>query len=887
MKDPICGMEVDAEKARFNADKGGKTYYFCSKACYDKFTGRPKKSERTGRKTGKEKAFKSKKTEKETAIIKIAGMTCASCASTIESQLRKAEGVSKANVNFAAEKAYVEYYPEKTSADKLEKVIEKTGYGVIKEQKEQRAVTEKEAVLRLKVAGMDSSHCAGIVGSALEKLKGIKSKELLVTEKATIIYDPAEISAEKIRKTIRDAGYDNFEEAKESKDAEKEAREKEIRSLKVRLLISVILGLPLLYTAMSELAGLPLPGLIEENFALAQFILATPIMFAGYNFFVKGVSAVIKTKTANMDTLIAVGTGTAYIYSLVTFIMILRGKAGYGREQLYFEVAGLLIMFLLLGRYLEAVVKGKTSEAIKKLLGLKPKTAVVIRNGKEREIPIDDVVAGDILIVKPGQKIPVDGIVTEGHSSVDESMISGESIPVEKLKGSIVIGASINKTGSFKFKATKVGKDTMLSQIIRLVEEAQGSKAPIQQLADKVSAYFVPIVVSIGILSAVIWFLFGFGFAFALMIFVSVLIIACPCALGLATPTAIMMGTGKGAENGILFKSAEALQKAHTLDTIIFDKTGTLTKGKPEVTDVYSVSMKEDDLLKYAAIAEKNSEHPLGEAIVNKAKSAKISIPDPDKFNSLTGMGLEARYRGKTIELGNRKLMKEKKISIAKIEGRLAEFENQGKTAMIIAVNRKAEGIIAVADTLKEHSREAVNALNELGIEVVMITGDNKRTGEAIARQVGIGRVLAEVLPKDKANEIKKLQKKGKKAAMVGDGINDAPALSQADVGIAIGSGTDVAIESGDIVLVKDDLRDVVIAMELSRYTMKKIKQNLFWAFVYNILGIPIAAGALYIFTGFLLNPVIAGAAMAFSSVSVVSNSLLMRRYVPKIKNMN
>ncbi len=870
VKDPICGMDVDEKKAKFSTVKNGKKYYFCSKNCYEKFTG--KKEEMHGH------VDKEGKQEKEKTSIKIRGMTCASCVATIEKSLRKTKGVSNANVNFAAEKAQVEYNPKQATKEELEQAVENAGYKVIKEDK------GEETVLKLKVIGMDNPHCIGIIDSALKKLEGVKSKELLVTEKAKIIYNPSAVSKEKIRQTIKDVGYENFEETEEAKDLEKEARENEIKSYKIRFIISAVLGLPLLYFAMAPHINMPMPPVSEGAMAIIQFLLTTPILIAGYQFYTRGINAVIKTRTANMDTLVAVGTGVAYLYSVVVSIFIWAGNSSYGKDNLYYEVAGLLIAFILLGRYLEAKAKGKTSEAIKKLMGLRSKTAIVIRDGKEIELPVEEVVTNDIVLVKPGQKIPVDGIITKGHSSVDESMITGESIPIEKTEGSKVIGATINKTGSFKFKATKVGKDTALAQIINLVEEAQGSKAPIQKLADVISAYFVPVVAAIAVLSAILWFFLGFGFAFALTIFVAVLIIACPCALGLATPTAVMVGTGKGAENGILFKNAESLQIAHKINTIVFDKTGTLTKGKPEVTAIFTLgNFSESEILKFSAIAEKNSEHPLGEAIINKAKEKKISIPEPDRFNSITGKGIEIKYKTRTIDLGNRKLMEQKEINIEKINKKLEELEDQGRTAMIIAVNKKAEGIVAVADTLKEHSGETVEKLHNLGIEVVMITGDNKRTGEAIAKQAGIDKVLAEVLPADKADEIKKLQKENKKVAMVGDGINDAPALTQADIGVAIGSGTDVAIESGDIVLIKDDLRDVVVAISLSRYTMKKIKQNLFWAFFYNTMGIPVAAGVLYPFTGFLLNPVIAGAAMAFSSVSVVSNSLLMRGWNPKI----
>ena len=859
-KDQICGMDVETNKAKtkkliFVQNKN--KYYFCSKHCMDTFIH------------GKtEPAKKNKVGSAETILLKIGGMTCASCVKTIEKSLRNLKGVSQANVNFASETAKVDYNPKELSQIDLENTIKDLGYNTTK--------TEELGILKLKIIGMDNPHCVGIINSALNKLKGISSKELLVTEKATINYDPSLINSERILKQIKDVGYEPIEESNDLIDREKEARKKEIDSLKIKVLISIILSIPLLYFATAPHINFPLPNLSSFSFAILQFILTTPIIIAGYQIYTRGFSAVIKTKTANMDTLIAIGTGVAYLYSILVMIFIYLGK--YSHNDLYFEVAGLLITFILLGRYLEAVVKGKTSESIKKLMGLQAKTAIVIRNKNEIVVNINDVRVGDIVLVKPGQKIPVDGIIIEGYSSVDESMISGESIPVEKNKGSKVIGSTINKTGSFKFRAEKIGKDTVLSQIIKLVEEAQGSKAPIQKLADVISSYFVPTVVLLAILSSLTWFLLGNGFAFSLTIFVAVLIIACPCALGLATPTAIMVGTGKGAEQGILYKNAESLQIAGEIETIIFDKTGTLTKGKPEVTDIYTVKESyKKDILKYAAIAEKNSEHPLSESILNETKKMKISIPSPDNFDSITGKGVVAEYDKKEILLGNRSLFASKKINITFIEEKLKEYEEQGKTAMILSLNKNVLGIIAVADTIKDYSKETIQILQKHNKEVIMITGDNKRTGNAIAKKLGIDKVLAEVLPKDKANEIKKLQKQGKKVAMVGDGINDAPALTQADVGIAIGSGTDIAIEAGGIILIKEDLRDVVTAIKLSKYTMKKIKQNLFWAFFYNSVGIPLAAGALYPFTGWLLSPVIAGAAMAFSSVSVVSNSLLMK----------
>ena len=732
--------------------------------------------------------------------------------------------------------------------------------------------------ISLPISGMHCNSCALNIEKALKKTTGVsKANVNFATEKATVEYDEKAVDEKKFSKIISDLGYQVIEQqgsAEELVDKEKIAREQEIKKVKNLFFLSLILSVPIFIIAMPlEWLGISVP---YKNIIL--LLLATPVQFiAGYRFY-KGAWSALKAKTANIDVLIAIGTSAAYFYSLavVLFSPILG-------EHVYFETSAIIITFILLGKWLEALTKGKTSEAIKKLIGLQPKTAIVVRKGKEQEIPISQVVVGDIVIVKPGQKIPVDGVVVDGLSSVDESMITGESIPVEKKKGDKVIGGTINKHGSFRFKATQVGNATMLSQIIKLVQEAQGSKAPIQRLADKVSSIFVPTVISIAIIAFITWYVFiGQSFVFSLSIFIAVLIIACPCALGLATPTAIIVGTGKGAENGILIKSAEALENAHKIDTVVFDKTGTLTKGKPVVTDLVSLSnLGENDILKYAAIAEKKSEHPLAEAILKKAKEMKINVADAKLFKAIPGYGIVARSEGKTILLGNRSLMKKYKVKTEQLEKNMSKLESEGKTVMILALNNKIAGLISVADTIKEFSKEAVKKLHDMNKQVIMITGDNKRTADAIAKQLGIDDVLSEVLPEDKEKEIEKLQKKGRVVAMVGDGINDAPALARADVGIAIGAGTDVALEAGQIVLIKNDLQDVIKAMKLSNQTIKKIKQNLFWAFFYNSLGIPLAAGILYPFTGFLLNPMIAGAAMAFSSVSVVSNSLLMKRYKP------
>jgi Cu+-exporting ATPase len=622
-----------------------------------------------------------------------------------------------------------------------------------------------------------------------------------------------------------------------------------------------------------------IPGIFGNFYVL--WALATPVQFViGWQFY-KGAWGAFKHRSADMNTLIAVGTSAAYLYSVAATLFPSFFESGGIEPHVYFETSALIIVLILFGRLLEARAKGQTSEAIKKLMGLQPKTARVIRDGKEVDIPVEEVLVGDIVIVRPGEKIPVDGIIQEGKSAVDESMITGESIPVKKGPGIEVIGATINKTGSFKFKATKVGKDTALAQIIKLVQDAQGSKAPIQRLADVISGYFVPIVISIAIATFVIWFNFGPfpSLTFALLNFVAVMIIACPCALGLATPTAVMVGTGKGAENGILIRGGESLETAHKLDTIVFDKTGTLTKGEPEITDIITVNgFSEEEILKYAACAEKNSEHPLAEAILKRAEEKQIKLIDPEQFNAIEGHGIEASIDGKEILLGNAKLMRDRQIEIESLEKKADELAQDGKTPIYISLTGKAAGLIGVADMLKESSVHAVAKLRNMGLKVVMLTGDNRRTAEAIAKKVGIDDVLPEVLPEDKVHEVKALQSGGRRVAMVGDGINDAPALAQADIGIAIGSGTDVAMEASDITLIKGDLLGVVTAIELSKKTIRIIKQNLFWAFFYNTAGIPIAAGVLYPFFGILLNPIFASLAMAFSSVSVVSNSLRLRR---------
>ncbi len=716
---------------------------------------------------------------------------------------------------------------------------------------------------------MHCASCAAIVNKALSKTEGVKEANVnFSTSKALVTFDEKKLDEKKLVQIVKGKGY-GAELIQDHEDPEKQAKlqSAEIKKVRDLFLTSLVFTVPAFIIGMVLMwFGVEVP---YKEYLL--WLLATPVQFyVGWQFY-KGTWHSLKNKTANMDTLIAVGTSAAYLYSV--YVVLFAPQLGQ-----YFETSAILITLVVLGKYLEAAAKGKTSEAIKKLIGLSPKIATVIRKGKEIRISVDDVVVGDIIVVKPGEKIPVDGKVVEGDSSVDESMITGESIPVEKKKGDKVIGGTINKHGSLRFVATKVGENTTLSHIIRLIEDAQGKKAPIQRFADVVSAYFVPIVIIIAIATFLVWhFALDKEFSFALITSVAVLVIACPCALGLATPTAIMVGTGKGAKHGILIKGGEALETAHKLSFVVFDKTGTITKGTPEVTDIIPLNKeKEEKILKIAASVEKPSEHPLAEAIVKKAKAGKIALGKVTAFKAIPGYGIKAKLNEKQYYFGNAKHMKENRIDVRKIGDKVRLLEEQGKTVMMLAENKKLIGIIAVADTIKQSSKEAVQKLEHMGVTVYMITGDNVRTARAIAKQAGIEHVFAEVLPDQKAGYVKTLQKKGK-VAMVGDGINDAPALAQADIGIAMGSGTDVAMETGNIVLMRNDLLDVPKAIRLSKVTMSKIKQNMFWALFYNVLGIPIAAGILYPATGWLLSPIIAGGAMALSSVSVVTNSLMLK----------
>ncbi len=811
---------------------------------------------------------------------KVIGMTCAACAQKVEKVTSKLNGVENSSVNFATEKLFIKYNEKVLSINDIQSAVKKAGYEV--------EVEDQEKQITILISGMTCATCAQKIEKTVRQLEGVSFASVnFATEKVSIKYNPSRIRISQIKSSILKIGYTPLESIGADRvDEDKKRKEKEINVLWIKFTISTLFSLPLLYLAMAPMLtqlNLPLPEMLSpmmnpENFALAQTLLVIPILLAGYRFYIVGFRAIWQ-KSPNMDSLIAMGTSAAVVYSAYTAFQIFNGDYT-NVDNMYYETAGIIIALILLGKALEAVSKGKTSEAIKKLIGLAPKTALVLHEGKEVIISVDEVEVGDVIIVKPGEKIPVDGEVVDGYTAIDESMLTGESMPVEKRAGNPVYAASINGNGMIHFKATKVGADTALAQIIKLVEDAQGSKAPIAQLADIVSGYFVPVAFAIALLSALAWLISGQSITFALTIFISVLVIACPCALGLATPTAIMVGTGKGAENGVLIKSGAALETAYKVNTIIFDKTGTITEGKPVVTDIVKLSdYSEDYLLQIAASAEKGSEHPLGDAIVKGALAKELELLKLDSFEAIPGHGIKVIIDKKNLLLGNRKLMVVNEINLSDSETVSDKLADEGKTPMFIAIDGKLVGIIAVADVVKKSSAKAIKKLNEMGIEVAMITGDNRKTANAIAKQVGIKTVLAEVLPQDKSFEVKKLQELGRIVAMVGDGINDAPALAQSDIGIAIGSGTDVAMESADIVLMRSDLMDVPTALKLSKSTIRNIKENLFWAFAYNILGIPIAAGALYIFGGPILNPIFAAAAMSLSSVSVLSNALRLKSF--------
>lgn len=783
--------------------------------------------------------------------IPITGMTCAACSTRVERGLNKAEGIINVNVNLATEKATLEFDATKLDFNKIVALVEDMGYGVALEKKE------------LRIGGMTCAACSARVEKLLNRLPGVTSANVnLATEKATIEFNPVELKLRDIKKAIVDAGYQPIDLEEMPVDAEKEVREKERKKQKFLFLFSALLSAPLLLIMIADWFKVPMPEWMMSH--ILHFALATPVQFIGGWQFYRGAYHALKGGAANMDVLVALGTSAAYFYSVFNTFFI--------KGDVYYETSAVLITLILLGKLLEAIAKGRTSQAIKKLIGLKPKTARMEKNGEEVEIAIDDVEPGDLLIVKPGEKIPVDSIVAQGMSSVDEAMLTGESMPVTKKEGDKVFGGTINKNGLLKITADKVGANTVLAQIIRLVEEAQGSKAPIQRMADVVSAYFVPTVIGIAVVTFGVWYFWvqPYDLTRALLNFTAVLVIACPCALGLATPTAIMVGTGRGAELGILIKGGEHLEKAQGLTALVFDKTGTLTKGRPELTDIVTFNgFNETDILTFATAVEKASEHPLALAIIGAAQKAKLVIPAVTGFKAIPGKGVTGVVDGKNVSLGNVKLINTASEDVLK---HLDRLEDQGKTAMLLAVEDTVAAVIAVADTVKETSQKAIAELHALGIKTWMITGDNKKTAQAIAKQVGIENIMAEVLPHEKAEKIKQLKEQGQVVGMVGDGINDAPALAAADVGFAIGTGTDVAMEAADITLISGDLNGVVLAVKLSKRTMRLIKQNLFWALFYNTLGIPLAASG-------QLNPIIAGAAMALSSVSVVSNSLRLRKF--------
>ncbi|MEB9739008.1 heavy metal translocating P-type ATPase [Bacillus cereus] len=799
--------------------------------------------------------------EKKEANLQISGMTCAACANRIEKGLKKVEGVHEANVNFALEKTKIMYDPTKTNPQQFKEKVESLGYGIVSDKAE------------FTVSGMTCAACANRVEKRLNKLDGVnKATVNFALELATVDFNPDEVNVNEMKSAITKLGY-KLEVKPDDQDASTDHRLQEIERQKKKFIISFILSFPLLWAMVSHFSFtsfIYLPDMLMNPWV--QLALATPVQFIIGGQFYVGAYKALRNKSANMDVLVALGTSAAYFYSVYLSIQSI-GSSKH-MTDLYFETSAVLITLIILGKLFEAKAKGRSSEAIKKLMGLQAKTATVVRDGTEIKILIEEVVAGDIVYVKPGEKIPVDGEIVEGKSAIDESMLTGESIPVDKSIGDVVIGSTINKNGFLKVKATKVGRDTALAQIIKVVEEAQGSKAPIQRVADQISGIFVPVVVVIAIITFAVWMIFvtpgDFGGVLEKMI--AVLVIACPCALGLATPTSIMAGSGRSAEYGILFKGGEHLEATHRLDTVILDKTGTVTNGKPVLTDVIVADgFNENELLRLVGAAERNSEHPLAEAIVEGIKEKKIDIPSSETFEAIPGFGIESVVEGKHLLIGTRRLMKKFNIDIEEVSKSMEALEREGKTAMLIAIDKEYAGIVAVADTVKDTSKAAIARLKKMGLDVVMITGDNTQTAQAIAKQVGIDHVIAEVLPEGKAEEVKKLQANGKKVAMVGDGINDAPALATANIGMAIGTGTDVAMEAADITLIRGDLNSIADAIFMSKMTIRNIKQNLFWALAYNALGIPIAA------LGFLA-PWVAGAAMAFSSVSVVLNALRLQR---------
>ncbi|MFP3983876.1 MAG: heavy metal translocating P-type ATPase [Desulfurivibrionaceae bacterium] len=821
--------------------------------------------------------------------VRIRGMHCAACSSRIERVLAGEPGIKKAEVNFAAENMEVEWNPDLIDLDRIADMVKDLGFELVKPR--------EEMDLQLEVKGMTCASCAARVERMAGGMAGVLSAEVnLAAESALVRYDPEQVSPRQIREMIDGLGFEAKAATAPGMSAaalQQEEMSARLAAMKQRLIPALILAALLLVISMGDMVGLALPRVIDPhyrplNYALIQFLLVLPIMWSGRNFYLVGFPSLWR-RAPNMDSLIAVGTGAAFIYSTWNLLEISLGINPLARARdLYFESAGVLIALVSLGKFLEARSKAHTSDAIRQLMELAPEDATLIQDGEQKRVPVEEIETGDLLLVRPGEKIPVDGVVVGGHSSVDESMLTGESLPVVKEDGDKVVGATINKQGVLRIKAERVGQDTTLSRIIRLVREAQGSKAPIANLADRISFYFVPAVMIVAILSGFAWYFLGDAeFSFALRIFIAVLVIACPCAMGLATPTSIMVGTGRGAQLGVLIKSGQSLEMTKNVGALIFDKTGTLTYGKPGLTDfkmVSSADETESEIMTLVASAESASEHPLAEAVVKRARDQGLNLSDPESFEALAGRGVRAEVSGRKLLLGNRELMIDNKVQgldNPEMERTAEEYADTGKTALYVAVDGELTALLAVADQIKPEAARIVSELKKLGIEIYMLTGDNERTARAVARQAGIDQVFAQVMPERKADKVAELQNLGHRVAMVGDGINDAPALARADLGIAMGTGIDVAIESGDIVLMKGELDGVLSALALSRATMRNIKQNLFWAFAYNVIGIPIAAGVLYIFGGPTLNPMIAGGAMALSSVSVVSNALRLRFFVP------
>lgn len=878
-KDPVCGMEVNEATAPAKADYRGKVYYFCTPGCQERFLQDP---ERYFAPHGEHAAIKVHQEEEpflpqllslRTLVLPIGGMHCAGCVARVEKTLSALEGVAQVRVNLATESAAIAYDQARVEPMQLVRAIETLGF---------RARTERVV---LSVRGMHCASCVSKVENALRKVAGVIAAQVnLTTERASIDVPLGRVSSEDLSRAVEALGYQVLPLSEEAgADREQQAREEELQGLKLKLRAGVVLVFPLMALVHWDDLGLGaiLPLGRRANFLL-QLLLQTPVQFWVGAQFYRGAWKALCHGTTDMNTLIAVGTTAAYGYSvLATFFPFLFAFKGLAPE-VYYDTAGAIIVIILLGRFLEARAKGRTSEAIRTLIGLQPKTALVVREGEEVRVPVAAVRAGDLVVVKPGEKVPVDGVIVSGYSSVDESMVTGEPIPAEKKAGDAVVGGTINRTGTFSFRATKVGKDTMLAQIVRLVEEAQGSKPSIARLADRIASRFVPAVMAIAFLTLIAWSWCGPEprLTYGVLNFVSVMIIACPCALGLATPTSIMVGTSKGAEQGVLIRSGEALETAYTLTTVVFDKTGTLTEGKPTVRAAFGLAgYGEDEVLQLAASAEKGSEHPFAEALLVKAKERSLALVDPDEFEALPGQGIRATVHGKTVLVGNRALLEGKGVPVPAFSEAAEAHARQGNTLVYVAVENHAAGIMAVGDSLKPEAKEAVAALQKLGLEVVMLTGDNFLSAQAVAKELQLTGVVAEVLPEHKAEEIKNLQSQGRKVGMVGDGINDAPALAQADLGIAIGTGTDVAIEAADITLISGDVRGVVRAIALSRATIRNIRQNFFWAFAYNIILIPVAAGVLFPFFGILLNPMFAAVAMGLSSVTVVSNALRLRRF--------